>query len=101
MTIIRISELEKIVMDHKGGKLAYHVALDKMVDLGMVQIEAHELLFPPIGEDDFDPDLPFDPTDIMQIDLTKVMSKIDRKNFKQGSGIYEVKNLKINMGEEE
>ena len=69
MTIIRISELEKIVKDHKGGKLAYHVALDKMVDLGMVQIEAHELLFPPIGEGDFNPQLPFDPTDIMQIEV--------------------------------
>ena len=100
MTIIRISELEKIVKDHKGGKLAYHVALDKMVDLGMVQEEAHELLFPPIGEGDFNPQLPFDPTDIMQIDLTKVMSKLSRKNIKEGS-VYEVKNLKINMGEEE
>ena len=69
MTIIRISELEKIVKDHKGGKLAYHVALDKMVNLGMVQIEAHELLFPPIGDDDFNPQLPFDPTDIMQIEV--------------------------------
>ena len=92
-------KVSEIVMDHKGGKLAYHVALDKMVEEGMIQEEAHELLFPPIGEDDFDPDLPFDPTDIMQIDLTKVMSK--RKNFKQGSGIYEVKNLRIKEGEEE
>ena len=100
MTIIRISELQKIVKDHKGGKVPYHVALDKMVDLGMVQEEAHELLFRPIGEDDFDPDLPFDSTDIMQIDLTKVMSKLSRKNIKEGS-VYEVKNLKINMGEEE
>ena len=100
MTIIRISELEKIVKDHKGGKVPYHVALDKMVDLGMVQEEAHELLFPSIGEDDFDPDLPFDPTDIMQIDLTKAMSKIERKNFKQGS-VYEVKNLRIKEVEEE
>ena len=69
MTIIRISELEKIVKDHKGDKVPYHVALDKMVDLGMVQIEAHELLFPPIGEGDFNPQLPFDPTDIMQIEV--------------------------------
>ena len=69
MTIIRISELEKIVKDHKGGKVPYHVAREKMVDLGMVQEEAHELLFPPIGEGDFNPQLPFDPTDIMQIEV--------------------------------
>ena len=70
MNDIEIHEkVSEIVMDHKGGKLAYHVALDKMVDLGMVQIEAHGLLFPPIGDDDFDPDLPFDPTDIMQIEV--------------------------------
>jgi len=93
-------KIEQIVKDHKGGKLAYHVALDKMVEEGMIQEEAHELLFPPIGEDDFDPDLPFDPTDIMQIDLTKAMSKLSRKNYKEAS-VYEVKNLKINMGEEE
>ena len=90
-----MSQIEKKVKDHKGGKLAYHVALDKMVDLGMVQIEAHELLFPPIGDDDFDPDLPFDPTDIMTVDLSKAMSKIEGKNYREGS-IY-----KINMREEE
>ncbi len=93
-------KIEQIVKDHKGGKLAYHVALDKMVEEGMVQEEAHELLFPPIGEDDFDPDLPFDPTDIMQIDLTKVMSKLSRKNYKEAS-VYEVKNLRIKEDEEE
>ena len=93
-------KIEQIVKDHKGGKLAYHVALDKMVEEGMIQEEAHELLFPPIGEDDFDPDLPFDPTDIMQIDLTKVMSKLSRKNYKEAS-VYEVKNLRIKEDEEE
>tara|TARA_R100000988_G_scaffold83720_1_gene46764 strand:- start:828 stop:1115 length:288 start_codon:yes stop_codon:yes gene_type:complete len=95
-----MSEIEQIVKDHKGGKVPYHVALDKIVDLGMVQMEAHELLFPPIGDDDFDPDLPFDPTDIMTVDLSKAMSKLEGKNYKEG-GIYKVKNLKINMGEEE
>ena len=35
----------------------------------MIQEEAHELLFPPIGEGDFNPQLPFDPTDIMQIEI--------------------------------
>ena len=94
------NKVSEIVKYHKGGKLAYHVALDKIVDLGMVQMEAHELLFPPVGEDDFDPDLPFDSTDIMQIDLTKAMSKIDKKNYKQGS-VYEVKNLRIKEVEEE
>jgi len=95
-----MSQIEQIVKEHKSGKLAYHVALDEMVNLGMVQIEAHELLFPPIGDGDFNPDLPFDPTDIMMIDLTKSMSKINRKNFKQGS-VYEVKNLRIKEVEEE
>ena len=50
--------------------MAYHVALDQMVEQGMLQEDAHELLFPPIGEDDFDPQIPFDPTDIMMIDIT-------------------------------
>ena len=27
-----MSEIEQIVKDHKGGKVPYHVALDKMVD---------------------------------------------------------------------
>ena len=35
----------------------------------MIQIEAHELLFPEISEDDFQIDLPFDPSDIMQLKL--------------------------------
>ncbi len=95
-----MSQIEQIVKDHKSGKLAYHVALDEMVNLGMVQIEAHELLFPPIGEDDFDPDLPFDPTDIMTVDLTKAMSKLERKNYREDS-TARIKNLKITMGEEE
>jgi len=95
-----MSQIEQIVKDHKSGKLAYHVALDEMVNLGMVQIEAHELLFPPIGDDDFDPDLPFDPTDIMMVDLSKAMSKLERKNYKEGS-TAKIKNLKITMGEEE
>ena len=69
MTIIRISELEKIVKDHKSGNIAYHVALDMITDLGMIQEEAHVLLFPPMSDDDFNPDLPFDPTDFMQMKL--------------------------------
>lgn len=60
---------EEIVQQHKSGKLAYHVGLDKLVELGMIQIEAHELLFPEMDEDDFQIDLPFDPSDIMQIKL--------------------------------
>jgi len=61
--------IEEIVKDHKSGNIAYHVALDMITDLGMIQEEAHELLFPPISDDDFNPDLPFDPTDFMQMKL--------------------------------
>ena len=64
-----MSEIEEIVPNHKGGRVAYHVALDELVHRGMIQEEAHELLFPPIGEGDFNPQLPFDPTDIMQIEI--------------------------------
>ena len=64
-----MSEIEEIVRNHKGGRVAYHVALDELVHRGMIQEEAHELLFPPIGEGDFNPQLPFDPTDIMQIEI--------------------------------
>ena len=64
-----MSQIEEIVRDHKGGRVAYHVALDELVHRGMIQEEAHELLFPPIGEGDFNPQLPFDPTDIMQIEI--------------------------------
>ena len=52
-----MSQIEEIVRDHKGGRVAYHVALDELVHLGMIQEEAHELLFPPIGEGDFNPSL--------------------------------------------
>lgn len=65
-------KVSEIVMEHKGGRVAYHVALDELVHLGMIQKEAHELLFPPMGEGDFQIDLPFDPTDIMQ---TKIKNK--------------------------
>ena len=64
-----MSEIEEIVRDHKGGRVAYHVALDELVHRGMIQEEAHVLLFPPIGEGDFNPQIPFDPTDIMQIEI--------------------------------
>ena len=68
-----MSEIEEIVRDHKGGRVAYHVALDELVHLGMIQEEAHELLFPPIGEGDFNPQLPFDPSDIMQIEIKNTL----------------------------
>jgi len=68
-----MSQIEEIVRDHKGGRVAYHVALDELVHLGMIQEEAHELLFPPIGEGDFNPQLPFDPTDIMQIEIKNTL----------------------------
>ena len=63
--------IEEIVKEHKSGKLAYHVALDQMTETGMESLEAHELLFPPIGEDDFDPQIPFDPSDIMQLKVVQ------------------------------
>ena len=66
-------KVSEIVKDHKSGNIAYHVALDMITDLGMIQEEAHELLFPPMSDDDFNPQLPFDPTDIMQI---KVKNKL-------------------------
>ena len=68
-----MSEIEQIVRDHKGGRVAYHVALDELVHRGMIQEEAHELLFPPIGEGDFNPQLPFDPSDIMQIEIKNTL----------------------------
>ena len=68
-----MSEIEEIVRDHKGGRVAYHVALDELVHRGMIQEEAHELLFPPIGEGDFNPQLPFDPSDIMQIEIKNTL----------------------------
>ena len=92
--------IEEIVKDHKSGNIAYHVALDMITDLGMIQEEAHELLFPPMSDDDFDPDLPFDSTDIMTVDLSKAMSRLERKNYREGSTV-KIKNLKITMGEEE
>jgi len=92
--------IKEIVKDHKSGNIAYHVALDMLTDLGMIQEEAHELLFPPMSDDDFDPDLPFDPTDIMTVDLSKAMSRLERKNYREGS-TAKIKNLKITMGEEE
>ena len=68
-----MSQIEEIVRDHKGGRVAYHVALDELVHLGMIQEEAHELLFPPLGEGDFNPQLPFDPSDIMQIEIKNTL----------------------------
>ena len=68
-----MSQIEEIVRDHKGGRVAYHVALDELVHRGMIQEEAHELLFPPIGEGDFNPQLPFDPSDIMQIEIKNTL----------------------------
>tara|TARA_R110000787_G_scaffold10863_1_gene36215 strand:+ start:1208 stop:1417 length:210 start_codon:yes stop_codon:yes gene_type:complete len=41
---------KEIIQQHKQGKIAYHVALDDLVHLGMIQEEAHLLLFPPMNE---------------------------------------------------
>ena len=68
--------IEEIVKEHRSGKIAYHVALDHMVELGMEQMEAHANLFPPLGEGDFEIDIPYDPNDIMQLDLTDAMKRV-------------------------
>jgi len=66
-----ITEIESIVKSHKSGKVAFHVAHDTLMkDHGFDSDNALELLFPPLGEGDFDPQLPFDPTDLMTIDIT-------------------------------
>ena len=64
--------IEAIITEHKSGKLAYHVALDQMIELGMKQLEAHELLFPPLGDDDFQLQIPPDPNDIMQLKIIDI-----------------------------
>ena len=69
--------IEEIIKDHKQGKIAYHVALDMITDLGMIQEEAHELLFPPMSDDDFQIDLPFDSTDIMQIKVKNKLRSVE------------------------
>ena len=69
--------IEEIVLEHKSGRLAYHVALDQIVELGMGQLEAHELLFPPLGDDDFQLQIPPDPNDIMQLKIIDVEGEED------------------------
>ena len=64
--------IEEIIIEHKSGRLAYHVALDQMVELGMEQLEAHELLFPPLGDDDFQLQITADPNDIMQLQIIDI-----------------------------
>lgn len=64
--------IEEIIIEHKSGRLAYHVALDQMVELGMEQLEAHELLFPPLGDDDFQLQITPDPNDIMQLQIIDI-----------------------------
>ena len=61
--------IDEIVKSHKRGERAYHVALDMLKEEGLEENEAHELLFPPITEDDFPDPQPFDPNDIMQIKI--------------------------------
>ena len=61
--------IDEIVKSHKRGERAYHVALDMLKEEELAENEAHELLFPPISEDDFPDPQPFDPNDIMQIKI--------------------------------
>jgi len=46
--------VSEIVNRHKKGLLSFHVAYDAMVDgCGLDEGVALKMLFPPIGEDDF------------------------------------------------
>ena len=67
-----MNEIEEIVKSHKMGEVAYHVALDAIVNLGMEQIEAHAILFPPLGEGDFNLTNPLDNEDIMNWEVIDV-----------------------------
>ena len=62
-------KISEIVISHKRGELSYNAGLEILEKMGLKQIDAHHLLFPPISDDDFNPDLPFDPTDFMQMKL--------------------------------
>lgn len=68
-----INEIESIVKSHKSGKVAFHVAhYMLMTDHGLDSDNALELLFPPLGDDDFQLQIPPDPNDIMQLKIIDV-----------------------------
>ena len=46
--------IDEIVSSHKSGKVAFHVAYDRLIkDVGLSEERAYELLVPPL-DDDFD-----------------------------------------------
>ena len=55
----QIDIIEAIVKSHKSGQVAFHVAYDQLTkEHGLTEVQALELLFPPLDEDDFDMILP-------------------------------------------
>lgn len=72
-----VDKIEAIVKSHKSGKVAFHVAHHRLMEEhGFDSDNALEALFPPLGEGDFDIDIPYDPNDIMQLDLTDAMKRV-------------------------
>ena len=50
--------IDEIVSSHKSGKVAFHVAYDRLIkEVGLSEERAYELLVPPL-EEDFDMTLP-------------------------------------------
>jgi len=52
--------IDEIVSSHKSGKVAFHVAYDRLTkELGLTEERAYELLVPPLDEDfDMTPPVP-------------------------------------------
>ena len=68
-----INEIESIVKSHKSGRVAFHVAYDMLrKEHGFDSDNALELLFPPLGDDDFQLQIPPDPNDIMQLKIIDI-----------------------------
>ena len=52
-------KISEIVISHKRGELSYNAGLEILEKMGLKQIDAHNLLFPPFpSEDDWDIVLP-------------------------------------------
>ena len=50
--------IDEIVSSHKSGRVAFHVAYDRLIkEVGLTEERAYELLVPPI-DDEFDMVLP-------------------------------------------
>ena len=70
---VELNEIESIVKSHKSGRVAFHVAYDMLrKEHGFDSDNALELLFPPLGDDDFQLQIPPDPNDIMQLDIIDI-----------------------------